>query len=287
MKNYLIIISAAVLFINLPGCNKETLVEVRALDEKIDAKTIELIIQNHDTGIPFPEGSTATKMADGRVKITLPEGYKFLMTDPRTGNIIGGDGSETGVTCNCTTGTGCSPVKYNGKYHCVIENNCKTCTKLTSLIDGTPVRIDGVYQPDKAITMVSKEQQEGFASELTSLRSELIGSAFPALFKLEDVKNQLFEIYHFIYGEQIPEFILKNEPIAPSGYQYIAINIFGNEAAIPMPIDKIGNSEYIVAASGGVNCKCNDTTPKGCNLHSTFGAKYCSSDGCKSCSLLD
>jgi hypothetical protein len=264
---------------------------VRELDEIADAKLILSITQSGDIGIPFPDGSIAMTLPDGRIKIVLPEGYKFLMVDRETSELIEDDGEEeeAGVTCSCTSGTGCTPVKYKKKYYCVMGESCTTCTKSTTRISGEAVVIAGVYKQNSGITILSRTKANGLKGELTSQKTDLVGNANSALFKIKSVKQELQDLYTFIYGGEIPAFILSNSDNIPEGYKYIAINIYGNEAAIPVPISQIGDSEYVVdeGEGGAVTCKCNDTTPTGCKKDSFLGAVFCDAGGCRSCSLND
>lgn len=269
------------------SCQKEELVDVRELDPKLDARFISLI-EEMGNGIPFPDGSTATRLPDGSMKLTLPEGFRYLFSDSKTNMLIEEGGGELGVTCTCTSGTGCSPVKFKNKYYCIVEDDCKVCVKSASLLNGNSVNIRGIYKPEAGITMISTKKQNGFFGLFTSLKSDVIGTPTPTFFELPEVKKQVFELYHFIYGKEIPPFILNNVETLPKGYVYIAINIMGNEAALPFPTEKLGSGEYIIATDGGdVSCKCNDTKPSGCSLNSVWGVKYCSAGSCHSCSLID
>lgn len=287
-------IFALLLLCNLfASCKKEEQVQVRELDEVADAKLIQSISQSGDDGIPFPDGSMAISLPDGRIKIVLPTGYKFLMIDPETSLVIEDDGEggeeEAGVTCSCTSGSGCSPVKFKRKYYCVLGETCTTCTKSTTRMSGARVLIAGIYKPDDGITVLSKIKQDGLKGELTSVKKDLVGNATTALFQLKGVQQELRELYTFIYGKQIPGFILNNTDKIPAGYKYVAINIYGNEAAIPVPTSQIGDTEYIVddGEGGGATCKCNDATPTGCKKDSFFGAVFCDAKDCRSCSLND
>lgn len=272
------------------SCKKEQQLQVRELDEIADAKIIQSIKQTGDKGIPFPDGSIAVKLSDGRTKIVLPEGYSFLMVDPETAELIDDGGEEeAGVTCTCNTGTGCSPVKYKGKYYCVMGENCSVCTKSTSRISGETVKIAGVYRKNSGITVLSKTPETGLKAELTSTKKDIIGNASSALFQIPNVKQELLDLYKFIYGKEIPSFILNNEQQIPKGYKYIAINIYGNEAAIPVPASQVDESEYVVddGEDGAITCKCNDSKPTGCKKDSFLGAVFCDAGSCRSCSLND
>ena len=284
-------ILSLVFFLGLfTSCKKEQQIQVRELDEIADAKIIQSIQQTGDDGIPFPDGSVAVKLTDGRTKIVLPEGYRFLMVDPETAMLIDDGGEEeVGVTCTCTNSTGCSPVKYKSKYYCVMGENCSTCTKSTSSISGESVEIAGVYKENDGITVLSKTPETGLKAELTSTKNELVGNATSALFQIPRVKQDLLDLYKFIYGKEIPSFILNNEKQIPKGYKYVAINVYGNEAAIPVPTSQVDESEYVVddGEDGATTCKCNDTRPTGCKKSSFLGAVFCDAGGCHSCSLND
>ena len=278
----------------LISCTKDPEIKIKELDPTSDAALIEKIKASGDPGIPFPKGSTAIQLPDGRMKITLPKGYKFLISEIGTNNVpYPDDGGAIGVTCTCTKGTGCSPVVARGKYYCVMEDGCDSCTKTTSLIeDGEHVDIMGVYNPSLSITLLSKEKQTGILSSLTSQKTDLIGNATSALFKLESTRSDLLKLYKFIYGNDIPSFITNNESSIPKGYKYVAINIYGNAAAIPVPESQIDEYAYVYPGddgSGGskVTCKCNDDVPQGCTKKTYLAATYCEAGNCRSCSLND
>lgn len=271
------------------SCKKEQQVQVRELDNVADAKTIQSIKQSGDNGIPFPVGSIAVKLSDGRTKIVLPKGYKFLMVNPKTDVLVDDDGEAAGVTCTCTSGTGCSPVKYKGKYYCVMGENCSVCDKTTSSESGETVEIVGVYKVNSGITVLSKSFETGLKAELTSMKSSLVGNVSAALFQIPIVKQELLDLYKFIYGEKIPSFILTNEGRIPQGYKYIAISVYGNEAAIPVPASQVDETVYVIdeGKDGAAACKCNDAKPTGCKKSSFLGAVFCDAGSCTSCSLND
>ncbi|MEY5068588.1 MAG: hypothetical protein RLZ47_450 [Bacteroidota bacterium] len=275
------------------ACSKEGSISIRELSDKTDGNLINKIKSEVIApGIPFPDGSIVSSLDDNTMKIKLPKFHKFLMTNPNNGEVIEetgeDDGSEIGVTCNCTQGTGCSPVKYRRKYYCVSNDGCSTCVLKTSLISGEPIKIVGLYNPEEGVTVITKAKETGIKGALTSTKADLIGIASINFFKINKVKQALLDFYRLIYEDQIPAFILNNDLKAPAGYKYIAINIFGNEAAVPVPNDKLDGSEIIIGnEEADFKCKCNDVNGKGCLKKTFMGAQFCEAGSCHSCSLID
>jgi hypothetical protein len=272
----------------MAGCHKESTLAVKELDPEKDAKLAAGILQSHEDGIPFPDGTKVLLLESGDTRLVLPEGYHFIMTDLVTGEIVDpGDDEEAGVTCTCTKGSGCTPVKFRKKYYCVMDDGCSSCDKSTTSATGAKVKISGIYNEDEGISILVKNTAAGLKKELTSTIDQTLGNAGSALFKTPGIKEELIQLYHFIYDNHIPAFITANEKTIPNGYGYIAVSIHGNIAAIPVPENMITSSYYRVDDEGKASCKCNDATPVGCEKDSYFGAVFCEAKGCKSCSLLD
>jgi hypothetical protein len=284
-QNFLVTIAFSFL---LAGCQKERNLAIKELNPEKDARLIAGILQSSEDGIPFPEGTKVLELESGDTKLILPDGYHFIMTDLATGELVDpGEDEEAGVTCTCTKGSGCSPVKFRKKYYCVMEDGCSSCDKSTTSATGAKVKISGIYNEEEGISILVKTAAAGLKKELTSTIDQTTGNAGTALFKIPGIKEELLQLYNFIYEDNIPAFITANEKTIPKGYGYIAVSIRGNIAAIPVPEDMIAENYYRVDDEGKPSCKCNDANPVGCEKDSYFGATFCEAKGCKSCSLLD
>lgn len=293
MKNLKFIFLRLVVFFAFPlffSCNKESNeIAVEELDPNndIQASILEIINQTGDKGIPFPEGSKAFENKDGSVTIKLPEGYQFILSEESTSRMLPPE-DEVGVTCTCNQGSGgCSPVKAKGSYYCVMNDNCSNCSKSVSKANKT-VNILGVYKPEEGISFISNNEVEGLKSSLYTSKEDVYGNFFPELLSIEEVKKSLLELYTIVYSDKIPEFILTNSNRIPKGYSYVKVNIYGNEAVIPVPNDYVDESMRALPPEdevGGVSCTCNKG--KGCKLSSMLGVKYCDAGSCTSCTLND
>lgn len=279
------LVCTVIVMLLLSGCRKESDLIVRELNPDLDAKIIAGIVQSPEKGIPFPEGTKAMLTESGMVQLILPKGYHYIVTkagsdDPQILNTE----EALGVTCNCTKGNNCTPVKYKGKYYCVMGDGCSSCDK-SATIDEIEVDVKGLYNENADITLLVKKQAQGLAAMGTSTLAETIGGANAALFKQPFVKEGLFKLYNFIYEDNIPSFIVNNEKNVPAGYRMVAVNIYGNIAGIPIPSNMM--KDNFLELDAKTVCQCNDTSPVGCEKDSFFGAVYCEAKGCKSCSLLD
>lgn len=276
----------AIAVLLLTGCRKDNTLVVKELNPEFDAKIIAGILQSPEKGIPFPEGTQATLTESGMVQLVLPEGYHYIVTRPGSDELqILNSDEALGVTCNCTKGNNCTPVKYKNKYYCVMGDGCSSCDKATTL-DEVDVDVEGLYNENIDITLLVKKQERGLAAAGTSTLAETIGQANAALFKQSFVKEGLFKLYNFIYEGKIPSFITNNEPTIPQGYRMVAVNVYGNVAAIPIPVN-MAKEDSFIEVDAKASCKCNDASPTGCTRGSFFGAVYCEAGSCKSCSLID
>jgi hypothetical protein len=273
------------------ACSKKEEITLKELDPVTDAALIAGIEQSAEPGIPFPEGSRAFYDGKDKTRIVLPEGYYFAMRSTTDEFLEPADGDgEAGVTCTCTSGSGCSPVKAKGKYYCVLGESCNSCDKKTSRISGDAVQIVGVYNPSLGITLLTRNKNEadGLKAAFMSTANDLLGNAYPTLFRIKGVKEELQQLYNFIYGTAIPAFITENSAVLPPGYRYAAISIYGNLAAIPIPESMAERDFYLLDGDGGTACRCNDVPAAGgCKKNSLLGAVFCDAGNCKSCSLLD
>lgn len=275
-------LAALVLFFS---CKKEERLTVRELDEVQDQKLIQFILESGDEGIPFPDGAEAYETSEHQVIIKLPKGLKFAMADPRTNFIIDDGGDESaGVTCTCSSGTGCSPVKFRKKYYCVMADGCSVCSKTVTASNKTPVNIIGLLNEERPVTFAVKTKVEGLEGEFTSPLSMSIGSPGNTLFEAKQTRKDLTDLYKLIYDDSVPDFIANNTGQLPPGYSYVAVNLYGYLVGIPIPNSNVKPYHVVFA---GETCKCNDAGGSGCTKKSYLGAVYCEAGNCKSCSLKD
>ena len=193
------------------------------------------------------------------------------------------------MTCNCTSGTDCSPVERSGKYYCVMGPTCNLCSKKTTS-NGKEVKITGIYSQSFGISFISSspEGENGTVSSLAfSKKNELLGNATSSLFAIPDVQDEILNVYNFIYNNNIPAFITHNSNIIPAGYKFVEVSIYGNLALLTVPAAMVDNrfvSYETTTGAGGHSCSCLSGT-SGCIKNSLFGAKFCEAGNCKTCKL--
>ncbi len=284
-----LVIFFAILFIaTIISCNKQSKLDVLQLKEVTDENVLKSIEKSGIMGIPFPSGSVAYKISESETMLVLPKGYHYLRSEfvnsnSFNSNLLANSADTVKVTCTCTTGSGCNPTLVDKKYLCTMSEGCSVCERKVTNTNNQSIEVSGVFDVNRGITFISTSKEK--LEDNTSLVSDLLGNANEWLFKEPIVKNALEQFYKKIYGEQLPIFLLKNEP-APEGYQYVGVSIFGNEAALPIPKELV--SENFTLASS-TQCKCEDTTPSGCQRKTAgLGSViYCEAGTCKSCSLLN
>lgn len=284
IKTLVLVISIATFFTSCTNDDREITVET--LDANKDAKRIADIVNSGTEGIPFPEGSKVFKNSEDKFEIHLPKDVFFIVSElDANGNINHRrvlEISDVSVTCSCTKGTGCSPVKAQGEYYCVMNSGCTTCTMSTARV-GTKqnIKILGIIDYNMGVSFVSENK-----SLLTSSKNKIISKSISEHFLSKpEVKQALLEFYSVIYDKKVPTFITENKD-APSGYSFSKVNLFGNEIMVPVKSNSIsrelGISEIDDAA---VTCSCKSGS--GCVKKSFMGAKYCDAGSCTKCTLND
>ncbi len=283
-KKIACIMTLSVLFM---ACNvDENEIAVKTLDPIHDAKRISEIVNSGNEGIPFPEGSKVMKMADGNFEIHLPNKVFFLVSDVNASGTVDRRAvveiSDVSVTCSCSVGSGCSPVKVQGEYFCVMNSGCTTCTMSAAKI-GSNQKIDiiGIIDYNVGVSFVSEIE-----SNLTSPINKIISKGISEeVLSRTEVKKALLDFYTVIYDNDIPSFITDNESV-PEGYSFAKVNLFGNAIMVPVKSNtfsrKLGIAEIEDSA---VSCFCSIGT--GCIKKSYLGAKYCDAGSCTVCTLQD
>ncbi|MCS6820973.1 MAG: hypothetical protein NZ551_03805 [Microscillaceae bacterium] len=275
-------------------------VKVRELDRKVDASIIAQIEASGQRGIPLPEGSVIMQTSESTYQITLPANYYYVVSDANDNNRTQIEPEPVSVTCSCTNGTGCSPVRYDGKYYCISKPQGKICTasisKVANSRNSTRLSIKGLMNKSAGITLLSdKELPKKGENSLINFEkiirhtSVIHGNAFTALFEVDEVKKYFSDL-----GEQY-----RQAGKEPNKYAYL--NIYGNLALVPftegLEIEIEGVKYAPKTANGSLKeidanivCKC--TQGSGCkkekmSIPFVGTAYYCEAGNCSKCSLLD
>lgn len=278
---------AFIMLFTLISCNEDEYLQVPELENK---ELLRIIEESGNKGLPFPEGTKVEKKDDETFTLTLPKGFKYayysIASDGKISPYL--EFTDTAnVTCSCTNGTGCSPVKVKGEYYCVMNSDCKSCNLSTSKIlnkSKTEIKIVGLINESIGISFISDEKSYLTTSEdlihSYSISSELIESDF--------IKKSLMELYSTLYEDKIPPFILRNEE-APSEFVYVKSNLFGNLILLPFPKEEVKTANLRLEffdSNAEVSCSCLSGS-KGCTKKGMLGAKYCDAGDCRTCKLSD
>ncbi|WP_396178242.1 hypothetical protein [Flavobacterium sp.] len=286
IKNLVFAMSVSLLFISCS--NDETEVAVETLNAQKDANKIAEILNSGAQGIPFPEGSKVFKISEDEFEIRLPEDVFFLVSVLESNNNksnISLEIADISVTCTCSKGKGCSPVKVKGEYYCVMNRGCSTCSMSVSTTGKKQnITILGIIDYSAGVSFISEVK-----SPLTSPQDKIISKTSSEQFlNKPEVKKALLEFYSVIYDNKIPNFILENQD-APQGYSYSKVNLFGNEIMIPVKSNSISKSLRIasIEEASAVSCTCAKGKGSGCVKKSFMGAKYCDAGSCTVCTLSE
>jgi hypothetical protein len=224
---------------------------------------------------PFwlPDKTEIEKVEDkdeNQIVFTAPEGYIYYGFASDSSLIIWdnkeqGGGSVT-VTCDCTNGSddNCSPVGHNGTVNCVISAGCTTCKrkeKATDPVTKTEYEIlsGGFVNPSLGVSFAQPDEELPYA--------------FKALLFYPEIKQQLDEFMLQFYADlnEIPEAINNEESlVAPEGYKFIVLNVYGRALVTIIPESKGINS----AGGHTYTCPCNGTSGI-CEEDSFMGYHYC------------
>lgn len=290
------------------GCSKTAEVNVRELSFDEDAEIIEFIKTFGDEGIPFPEGCITTK-ENNVYYVRLPQGYTYLLSDSSKEEIELRESDVVGVKCECTEGTGCDPVAFDGKFYCVMKSGCKSCNREYIFKDdpggnlnkggNKRVTVLGMINRNVGITMLCENDLPEPEDEIDETlrgtirgKNVIHGNAFSELFELQDVADRLEQLY-----ESQPE-----NGLEPNAWAYM--NVYGNAMLLPIRLDESPLSiekngivyESMVVIGETPNpyvciCESGSVSKGDCVLEKMhvpfFGTGYrCNSNGCANCKMV-
>jgi len=213
-------------------------------------------------GIPFPEG-TVFQYEDGELIFTLPNPY-FAVGIDANGNYhtsaIGGSGS---VTCTCTEGSGCDPVKSGGDYGCLMKHGCSSCDKENASISSVSAALSEI--------VILSSEFDLFVESFAKLNEKyLLPTAF---IDYEPIADLLGELERNLLESSVQE------------RKTVLINAYGYILPIEVPADVDDTSIAFLngGSSGGETCSCNVNGD--CPRKKKLIVVYCDSDNCTSCTM--
>ena len=268
-KKMVYAIMATVMFIS---CSKEdNEIEVKQLDPVKDKAIAEAIASSNDKGIPFPEGSKVFKKADGIFTIVLPKNVYYLVANDATSKIYIRI-PEIDVNCSCTDGSGCSPLKNNGQYYCVMEPSCKTCDRRV-YAKSINVELKGIIDLNGEVSLISSTDKRDYKC----MNKEVLN--------ITEVKEGIEKFYLKMYDGEIPSFIKENKEIPSKDYVYVKANVFGYGMILPVLKKKLSlNEAKEIEIISTITCECQAGV--GCKKEKAFGGIYCNSGAdCVACSM--
>jgi len=305
MKTIKILKIVLVLFLTLTffACNEND-ISVRELNEVTDTDIIRSILENGQKGIPFPEGSTVQKTNVDNFTISLPNGYFYVVKDINSSKSLSPQTqllSALSVTCSCTKGSGCSPVKYEDDYYCVMNSGCQTCSMSTtkpSISNGSEVVLLGLVNKNVGITLISDQELPKYKKgdlinhENFIKNKEVIhGNAFTELFELSEVKKYFAKL-----GQDYKENMIK-----PNSYAFL--NVYGNLMLVPYLSNSVNfeindvtyeaksfQAATLELAAAKISCICSKgsgCTKKKYSIPFVGTAYYCDAGNCIKCTLND
>lgn len=214
--------------------------------------------------IPFPVGTVFNLTVD-ELQFDLPEPFYILGIDAE-GNfhrsIAGGGGS---VTCTCTKGSGCDPIKSGNDYGCLMKDGCSSCDKSTSSISGLNVDLIEfvIINPEFNISVDEFSQLNGHF---------LLPRNFIESNEVSDLLSEL--------NTNMSQTSTTEKKVA-------FLNAYGYIVPLEIPVDMDNTSISFRSIGGdgtGVTCSCN-IAGKSCPKESKFGVVWCNSDNCTSCTM--
>jgi len=216
--------------------------------------------------------------------MTAPEGYLYYGFSSDSSLITYDDkvapsGNSVTVTCDCTDGDDekCGPVGNDGIVNCVIQPGCNTCERKEKVQDpttkeeGIEILSGGFINPSLGITFAQPEDDLPYA--------------FEAMLYYPEIKQQLDNYMLNFYSNlnEIPQ-VNSNDDfiIAPEGYKFVVLNVYGRALAVLLPdtkeIKEVGASGYTYS------CPCNGTSGKCKHKSNIAGYHWCKKPNSNPCS---
>ena len=173
---------------------------------------------------------------DNNFTVVPPEGWKYVFRTMENGKLeavmkVG----NAGVSCDCILNEngaqgGCHPELSNqGAFGCKMTEECNTCQKMVTLTS-----TNRIYALEsKGSGYVNMQSGIDFADDTDSLPL-----AFSAMFEIPEIQNAIDQFVGQIYDElEVPELSLNEygQLIAPEGFVFSLINIFGRAAVVLIP----------------------------------------------------
>lgn len=176
-------------------------------------------------------------------------------------------GGEGSVTCECTSGSGCDPIKSGDDYGCLMKSNCSQCKQ-------TRARIIGIDNELTDITVIHPDYAPAVDNFNKLNNKYLLNASF---IDAPEFKNPLNDLLGML-------------PAKPwNRTKVIFINIHGYIVPVEIPDSPdVDNTSIAFRSVGngddaGVTCSCN--VSGSCPKQSKLGVVWCNSDNCTKCTM--
>ncbi len=173
-------------------------------------------------------------------------------------------GGSGGVTCNCTEGTGCDPIKMGGVYGCLMRD-CSSCGKSATFIDGINAKLIDIAIFDANYNI--------FVDDFSQIDEHFL---LPHLF----IENPAIKkLVLGLENGSLESFTKEKKIIFINAYGYIL------PLEVPADIDdtSIAFKALVNGSPGGGVCSCN--TSGSCPKNKKYTVVWCDSSNCTSCTM--
>lgn len=201
------------------------------IDQKLKGEKVELKSTTFDFisfNIPFPKG-TVFEIEGSELRFTPPQPYYIVGID-ESGNYHRSVGGGSGrVTCECTEGSGCDPIKNGNNIGCIMKDGCSSCDKSKSQIIGIEHKLNElvILHPESNLLITEFSQIENHY---------LLPNAFLEYAEVDNILSDIRSSQANLPGEEM---------------EVVFINIHGYILPIELKMEEDNVSLKAIGTDGG------------------------------------
>jgi hypothetical protein len=247
----------------------------------VQYESINLLDKEEDRSLPMPEGTKVFENNDGSYLVQLPEGFEYLYREIGKEEIL--TIASGSVTCTCTKGSGCHPVKAQGQYGCLMNGSCSNCSKggIRNPQSGNEIEIVGIKSSEYSPLRLLSKRAVKSESMLDFLRTDNLpyfSNCDISIFNYDESKKAIDEYLSKMFSKEDMNKIKSN--VLPSvEVEYIMADFYGNTIALIAPKNDIGDDLLPINRKWTCTCQVTGSCPD----ESTILYKVCNAFSCKSC----
>ncbi len=237
------------------------------------------------TAFWLPENTVVQKatdqFGDTIIEIIAPENYYYLGLSTDSTLIAfapsGNPNNKVTVTCDCTDGSDekCKPIGHGGEITCTILAGCNSCERKEKTNVATreeyEILTGGFVDPSAGVSIATTSE-----SDLPYIFESLL--MYPKVYK--EYETFMLNYYDSLDEIPVPE-QSEDVEIAPEGYRFYVLNIYGRALITLLPDDPENKAPFISGVK--YTCPCNGETGK-CKVKNKFGYRYCEKPETNPCS---